>query len=284
MGVAAACGSSKKGSSGQSSGSTTSGPTGATGGNLAALLPLFDLNSLRIGVPQRFVFGLGDDQGVVLTSGPATLSIEFLDANNAPLGPAISAVRHNQAIPRAYWPVTTTIPKFGTYTARAVVGTQNLDQAIQITANSSVPAAGDKLPALDTPTTKNAQGVQQVCTRDPVCPLHDISLRDALALGKPVAFIVGTPAYCQTGVCGPVLEVLLGEYAKRKGTMHFLHAEVYKEVYKDQNTPASPTVDALTLTFEPALFLAGADGVIRERLDILYDAAELGPALDRLTA
>ena len=278
MGAAAACGSSKTASGSNSSGTDTAGL------NLAALLPLFDLESLRVGVPQRFVFGLGDNQGVVLKSGPQTLSIEFLDAQNVALGPAVSAERHNTKIPRAYWPVTTTIPKLGTYTARAKVGTQSLDQAIQITANSTVPAPGDQLPPLDTPTMSNPRGVQEVCTRVPACPLHDITLREALALAKPVALLVGTPAYCQTGVCGPVLDVLLGEYAKRKTAMHFLHAEVYAEPFKDLSTPTSPTVDALTLTYEPALFLAGADGVIRERLDILYDVAELRPALDRLTA
>jgi hypothetical protein len=41
-------------------------------------------------------------------------------------------------------------------------------------------------------------------------------------------------------------------------------------------------VDALGLTFEPCLFLVGADGVVAERLDTIYDRAELTEALARL--
>ena len=257
---------------------------GSSGPNAADLLPFFDNNSIRLRRPQRFVFGLGDKDHVVLKSGPQTIAVEFFGPNGASLGPVASVMRHNQAIPRAYWPATATIPSTGIFKVRATVSGKKLETEFQVTADSPVPAPGDKMPALDSPTMADHRGVQQVCTRDPVCPLHDITLTEALALGKPVAFMVGTPAYCQTGVCGPVLEVLLAEYAKRKTAIHFLHAEVYAVPYKDSSTPLSPTVDALQLSFEPALFLAGADGVIRERLDILYDLAELSPALDRLLA
>jgi hypothetical protein len=62
-----------------------------------------------------------------------------------------------------------------------------------------------------------------------------------------------------------------------------VHAEVYKNPEKslDELTEA---VDAYQLTYEPVLFLAGADGVIRTRLDNLWDEVEVGAALQALVS
>jgi hypothetical protein len=54
-------------------------------------------------------------------------------------------------------------------------------------------------------------------------------------------------------------------------------------VYVDESARVtSPTVDALGLTFEPSLFLAAPDGTVTDRLDSIFDGAELDEALARL--
>ena len=40
-------------------------------------------------------------------------------------------------------------------------------------------------------------GIDPICTHDPVCPLHDVTVADALEDGRPVALLVATPAFCQ---------------------------------------------------------------------------------------
>jgi len=42
----------------------------------------------------------------------------------------------------------------------------------------------------------------------------------------------------------------------------------------------APAVDALGITFEPALFITDASGIVVERLDGLWDATELRERLD----
>ena len=42
-------------------------------------------------------------------------------------------------------------------------------------------------------------------------------------------------------------------------------------------------VDELGLTFEPCLVLVGADGMVVERLDTIFDEDEVAEALARLT-
>ena len=72
----------------------------------------------------------------------------------------------------------------------------------------------------------DAQGVTPICTRTPACPLHEVTLAAALAESRPVALLIGTPAYCQTGICGPVLDLLLAQHDAFPG-IDFLHADIY---------------------------------------------------------
>jgi hypothetical protein len=121
--------------------------------------------------------------------------------------------------------------------------------------------------------------VEPICTRQPVCPLHDVSLDAALKEGKPLAVLFGTPKFCKTNTCGPVLDVMLDEMAPFASRVRFLHVEIYTDEKADTTTPA---VDAYNLQGEPFLFLAGADGVVRSRIAGPYDKAELRGALTAL--
>ena len=62
----------------------------------------------------------------------------------------------------------------------------------------------------DTPTFDDARGVDPICTRSPEpCPFHDRTLTDVVESGEPVALLISTPGFCQTAICGPVLELLM---------------------------------------------------------------------------
>jgi hypothetical protein len=106
--------------------------------------------------------------------------------------------------------------------------------------------------------------------------LHNITLTDALALGKPIAYLVGTPAHCSTGTCSPALEALLQVSEKLGDSMTFIHAEIYTD---DTATVVAPAVEALNMTYEPALFITDAQGVVVERLDAVFDADEINEVL-----
>src|SRR3546814_856498 len=134
-------------------------------------------------------------------------------------------------------------------------------------------------PPVATPTPTGARGVNPICTAEPACPLHDVSLADALVEGRPIALLVATPAFCQIAICGPVLDVLL-EATGGHPDVRFLHAEVYANPGEGLEEYA-PIVSELGLHFEPCLLLIGADGTLVERLDTIYDRSELD---ERLTA
>jgi hypothetical protein len=132
----------------------------------------------------------------------------------------------------------------------------------------------------------DARGVTPICTRADPCPLHATTEAEALQAGGPVVLMISTPAYCQTAVCGPVLDLVLEQVPSLPGAT-FVHAEVYNDPTAGAD-PASagttPAVDAFGLTFEPSLFVAGADGIVTARLDNVFDRVELAEALATATA
>jgi hypothetical protein len=139
------------------------------------------------------------------------------------------------------------------------------------------------MPSAGTPTTANPLGVGTICTQDPPCPLHEVSLDAALAEGRPVALLVSTPAFCQVAICGPVLDLLVAA-APDHPDVALIHLEVYPGGQPDAESLSPVVSDTLGLAYEPALFVADATGTITSRLDNIYDGDELTEALGGASA
>jgi hypothetical protein len=191
--------------------------------------------------------------------------------------------RHGDGLPRPYHLVRATFPAPGNYAIQATVnGNEALAalEAVDPAADAS-PKPGQPMISTPTPTPADKKGVDPICTATPVCPLHDVSLDAALAEKKPLAVLFGTPAFCKTNTCGPVLDVMLEEMKPFAGRARFLHVEIYTDRTAKTTTPA---VNAYNLQGEPVLFLAGADGVVRERIAGPYDRVEFRQAMEKLVA
>jgi len=243
-----------------------------------------DSSALRPGSPQRLTFGFADADGVVVTTPPAP-TVDFKVVLGHSTVATLTAAAHQADLPRPYYPIVFTPPTYGDYTVDASVNGTTLESTVQIPASTKVVGSGQKMIPLDTPTTADPHGVQLVCTRDPVCPLHDVTLRTALGGGAPVAFLIATPKYCQTAICGPVLDVLLKQ-KDQFPQVKMLHAEVYPSDAAAQpgNQQVTEAVTAYGLTFEPVLYLAAADGTIVNRIDTIFDGVELHDALAQLVS
>ena len=185
---------------------------------------------------------------------------------------------HITDVPQPYWPLVVDLKEPGTYII-SLLGFDAAGAAFQVKDASEVaiPTVGSPLPPIDTPTTQNARGITPICTRKPEpCPLHDVNLRDALTMGKPVVYLLGTPAYCQTGTCTPALDALLSAHESFGDRAIFIHAEVYTDTTA---TVSAPAVTAHKMRFEPALFITDATGKLVERLDAIFDSSEVLEAL-----
>jgi hypothetical protein len=210
-------------------------------------------------------------------------------------GPARVAVAPEGSTPTAF--VDTTLYEAGLPARRGVYVTEMmLDHAgiwdgvcdrdgeqlpfvFQVKAEADAPTIGAVAPADASPTVASSLGVDPICTRDPMCPLHEQSLETVIGKGKPTAVLFATPARCQTQYCGPVLDSLLplvNSYAER---VDIVHVDIFKNL---RTTETSPTVTAWGLPSEPWLFGVDAAGRITGRLDGAFGQDEMRALLDAL--
>jgi hypothetical protein len=233
----------------------------------------------------RAPISLADVDGVITVARasaiPEVLTARLVNTQTGDLVvEGISATRHDEGLEAPYWPFRFTVNDPGIYTL-IIDGAQETGAAVQVSERSAilVPLVGDPLPGFDTPTVDDARGVNPICTRTPEpCPMHDVTLTEALTLGKPVAYLVGTPAYCSTGTCSPALDGLLAVRDRVGDEMVFVHAEIYTD---STASSVAPAVTALNMTYEPALYITDATGTLVERLDAVFDAREIDEALER---
>ncbi len=231
---------------------------------------------------QRLPISLATADGRLVSDGPDTLSATVDDADGNPLGLELSTVRRDLES-GAYYSFRVPIETPGIYFL-IVEGGPEGGAAFQVMEPGSVavPGPGDPMPPFDTPTVDDERGVDPLCTREPEpCPFHDVTLTDALLSGKPVVYLVGTPAFCQTGTCAPALDSMIDVQDRFGDSFTWVHSEVYTD--NTATTPA-PAVEAANLTFEPSLFVIAPDGNVIERLDALWDETELVEVLDRALA
>lgn len=143
-----------------------------------------------------------------------------------------------------------------------------------------VPKVGEEAPSIHTPTPADAgNDLSKITTRIPPDTQHEVDYADALGK-EPVVLLFATPQFCQSRVCGPVVDVaeqvkqVYGEKAA------FIHMEIYND--NDPNKGVRPQVRAFHLPSEPWLFAIGADGRIEGKLEGAFGVQELTRVVRKL--
>lgn len=214
--------------------------------------------------PNPFVFGL-----FTLEQEPvegASAELYAVPESGEPLGP---------------WPAEPSgadVPPGGLYTAPAEFSAPGLHEMVVVTADgragavavdvrdagsSALPAPGDQAQAVATPTADAPLGYERLCTRSQPCGMHEASLDEALAGDTPVVLLFATPAFCQTAVCGPTVDVV--EEVRRQGfeDVTFIHCEIFADAGETLGEP----VVAWELPTEPWMFVIDTGGKIVRRAD-----------------
>ncbi len=151
--------------------------------------------------------------------------------------------------------------------------------AFDVLAEPQTPADGATPPASQHDTVATNANIESLCSRDPICGLHDVVIGDVLGKGRPLVVQFSTPAFCETRFCGPVLEALLTQVPAYGDRIDFVHIEVFQDFQLQRYRPA---VQEWGLEGEPYTFFVGADGAIRSRFEAIFTIAELRATLDRL--
>jgi len=231
----------------------------------------------------RLPVSLADKTGLLAADTkvdlPQTLTASVINVESGDVViERVTATRHGENLSIPYWPFSFTFESEGVFQLKVDQAPES-DVAFQLLMRDDVPMPliGDALPPFDTPTVDNARGVDPICTRKPeICPFHTQTLTDALKKGKPVVYLIGTPAYCTTGTCAPGLDALIDVSKTVGDAAVFVHADVYADKSANKTAPA---VQAYKLSYEPVLYITDAKGKIVDRLDAVFDVNEIRDVL-----
>jgi hypothetical protein len=129
-----------------------------------------------------------------------------------------------------------------------------------------VPRVGDKAPLVHTPTAQDVGGdLSKITTRIPPDNQNEVDYADVLGK-EPILLLFATPKFCQSRVCGPVVDV--AEQAKTRfgDEAQFIHMEIYNDSDPSDLT-VLPQVRAFHLPSEPWLFAIGREGVVKSAIE-----------------
>jgi hypothetical protein len=147
---------------------------------------------------------------------------------------------------------------------------------------AKVPKPGQKAPVIHTPTAQDAGGdLSKITTRIPPDSQNKVDYADALGK-EPIVLLFATPQFCQSRVCGPVVDV--AEQAKHEygDKAAFIHMEIYNE--NDPGKQVRPQVRAFHLPTEPWLFTIDRQGIVRDAVEGAFGLKLMHEAVDKAIA
>ena len=147
---------------------------------------------------------------------------------------------------------------------------------------TEIPRPAQQAPVIHTPTAADVGGdLSKITTRVPPDTLNRVDYADALGR-EPIVLLFATPQFCQSRVCGPVVDV--AEQAKQEygDKAAFIHMEIYND-----NDPAKhtrPQVRAFHLPTEPWLFTIDRNGIVSAAVEGAFGIEEMHRAVDEAIA
>lgn len=163
------------------------------------------------------------------------------------------------------------------------------EAAFQVLPEHTVPMPGDAAIPTENPVA-GAEGVDPVIIDSraangapiPDPELHDTTVKQALAEGKPILLVISTPTFCQSRFCGPITD-MASDLAKTYGDRAaFIHYEVWEDFTATPPKLNPWAEEWIKDSGEPWVFFIGADGKISHRWDNVAARADIEPLLQQL--
>jgi hypothetical protein len=147
---------------------------------------------------------------------------------------------------------------------------------------SGIPRPGQRAPSIHTPTPEDVGGdLSKITTRIPPDTQNRVDYADALGR-EPIVLLFATPQFCQSRVCGPVVDVAEQLMQEDGGKAAFIHMEIYKD--NDPSKGVRSQVRAFNLPSEPWLFAIDRTGKISSTIEGAFGLELLTKTVDRAVA
>ena len=149
---------------------------------------------------------------------------------------------------------------------------------IDVAERTITPPVGAKAPASDNPILADGPARSITTARPPDTELLRHSIADSLRAHVPFVAVFATPAFCQSRVCGPTVEVVEKVARRFAGSgVRFIHVEIYTD--NDPQKGYNRWVRQWNLPTEPWVFVVDGTGVIRAKFEGAVSVEELEAAV-----
>jgi hypothetical protein len=147
---------------------------------------------------------------------------------------------------------------------------------------SQIPRPGQPAPKIHTPTAADVGGdLAKITTRIPPDTQNKVDYADVLGK-EPIVLLFATPQFCQSRVCGPVVDVaeqVKQEYGDKAA---FIHMEIYND--NDPSKGVRPQLRAFNLPSEPWLFAIDRQGRVSSVIEGAFGLQALTAAVKKAVA
>jgi hypothetical protein len=148
---------------------------------------------------------------------------------------------------------------------------------------SDEPMIGEPAPPSVQPTLATVTSIEEIDSSYPPRPaMHETTIADAVASGRPAVIAFATPAYCTSRICAPVMETVMDPlFAEFGDRATFIHVEpfVLRDLREANARNPVPAAREWRLQTEPWLFVVGADGAVRAKFEGIIGVDEVEQAL-----
>ncbi len=251
----------------------------------------------------RFLFSLTDPVGASLAAPDVEVRLEFYDDDADPEAVVFeSESRFLWAIEglRGLYAADVEFPKAGRWGTRFYATfpdgtTETVRVDYDVWEETSTPPIGAPAPLIDSPTADDVGGdLGRISSDpDPVARFYELSILDAIEADKPAVIAFVTPAFCQSGTCGPTIEKVKEVAASHPTDVNFVHVEPYLMWMKDGYLQpmlseegwlqSAPWTERFGLRTEPYVIVLDAEGLVRAKFEGAITVEELEDALWKAT-
>ncbi len=145
------------------------------------------------------------------------------------------------------------------------------------------PAIGDPIPASRQLTLADVGDVTEIDSSFPSRPqMHQVTVADALATGKPLVVAFATPAFCESRTCGPVMDTVMDPlYEKYGDEAVFIHIEPFRlnELRDGIGRIPVEATEEWALQTEPWVFVIDREGKVVAKFEGITALDEVEEAL-----
>jgi hypothetical protein len=285
-----ACGSSSPSSPKGGAQPVISKPTLSRG---AKAIPVIASSEVVVG-SNRFLVGLLNRNGAPVGKPQVHVRIAFFDPTKSSTKP-VSTIQT-----RFIWGIKPALGFYeghvsfshaGTWQAAFTLSGGGLNetdrQNFGVTAQGSTPAIGQHVPASNSLTGSGKALAHITTDPHPDKRFYSTSIADAVRSHRPFVVVFATPKYCQSELCGPMLNIAK-KVSTRFPKMTFIHVEIYK-LPRDGKLPPDPhslpqsaPVREWGLHSDPWTFVVDSHGRVSAKFEGTVTPEELTRAIHQV--